>query len=237
MSILKNCIKKALLVEAFRRQRARARADMRDLFALGALSPLNAPYLPWTSSSLRPGAMRLVANEIIIHRRKEIIEFGSGISTVYLGLLLKKYGGRLISVDSDSGWRDTVKAVLEDVGVASETVRLQCVSLADFQGTGHFWYEEHELDTALGDRLFDLALVDGPVSSRNDLTVRMPAGAFLSTRLSSDFAVFLDDIQRPGEARIARGWADAFGWMRTDLLEHGGIALFRPKGCKAYNIV
>ena len=64
-----------------------------------ALRPLldAGGYLPWSEGALRPAALRSIANEIMLGRRRSIVELGSGVSTIVLARLLRERGGELRS--------------------------------------------------------------------------------------------------------------------------------------------
>jgi len=60
-----------------------------DMHAMQVLAPLlGGTYLPFSSASMRPAALAVVANDIVLHDRRRVLECGSGISTVVLGRLL-----------------------------------------------------------------------------------------------------------------------------------------------------
>src|SRR5690606_36365313 len=63
-----------------------------DILSVNFLNTLmnGYPYLPFSGSSLRPFCLNHILNDIVINNRKHIIEFGSGISTILIGRLIKK---------------------------------------------------------------------------------------------------------------------------------------------------
>ena len=94
--------------------------DDADRDALEILRPLldAGGYLPWSEWALRPAALAAVCNEIVIADRREVVELGSGVSTVVLGRLLGQRGGRLSSVEHDPAWAGVVRGLLERTGSA-----------------------------------------------------------------------------------------------------------------------
>lgn len=84
------------VVRPFRSMRTRHEAILRLLYdrrALGMLPSVISGHVPWTDTSLRPGAMQLVLNDVVLSRRTAVVEFGSGVSTLYLGHVLAQQGG------------------------------------------------------------------------------------------------------------------------------------------------
>src|SRR5690606_38250097 len=59
---------------------------LEDVHALIVLQPLlvGHPVLPLTGSALRPHCLTHLINDILINRRRRILEFGTGLSTILL---------------------------------------------------------------------------------------------------------------------------------------------------------
>jgi hypothetical protein len=78
--------------------------------------------------------------------------------------------------------------------------------------------------------------VDGPVASSKALSeARFPALPFAAEYLRDEFAVFLDDIGREGETRVARKWEQTTGLSFSKI---GGMGVFRPDDTEAtYDIL
>jgi len=186
-----------------------------DREALEVLRPLLAAggYLPWTEGALRPAALAEVCNEIALAGRTEVVELGSGVSTVVLARLLRERGGRLTSLEHEPTWAAFVGAQLEREGL-SETARLVEAPLAahSLAVDGAPWYPESALaELPAG---IDLLLVDGPPGYGDGMErSRYPALPALKDRLAPGAVVFLDDATRPGERDILERWrADAPAW-------------------------
>ncbi|MER9862381.1 class I SAM-dependent methyltransferase [Mesorhizobium sp. M0185] len=190
------------------------------------LSRLGLPYMPWSDASLLPSALQVVLNEIEINSRKTIVEFGSGISTVYIAQILSRLGGRIVSFESDAEWATFV----ED--------RLAALNLSEFASVVHAplgpctlskngldWYDQAAVAAAVQDLSVDCVLVDGPPAYKTGYELaRYPALPALQAQLAPDYAVFLDDIHRLGEKQILRLWADLFGIKFLSFFSKGNIA-------------
>lgn len=183
-------------------------ADLRALELLRPLMP--GVYLPWTDASIRPAALAVVCNDVVIRRRRALVEFGAGISTLVLGRLARQVGGTLVSVEHDPEWIGVVDALVAGAGL-QDVVRLHHAPI----DAG--WYATGVVRDAVQQDLrgrIDLALVDGPPAWRPGTSLaRLPAGAFLHDLLVDGATVVLDDAGRDGEAEVLRRWEAAHGWV------------------------
>ncbi|MEX0326085.1 MAG: O-methyltransferase [Puniceicoccaceae bacterium] len=209
-----------------------------DTYSLAQLKGFaEFPEFPWTGSAMRPSAIRLLVNEIVTHRRMYFLEFGAGISTLFLAEAARRYGGKLVSVEQNEDWIKVVREYLQKSGTG-DFVRFVHAPIAP----GHYtrgiseWFDEDLLSHELGDERFDLVLVDAPISSKGNRLARLPAGKFINNRLAADFALFLDDINRPGEQKIYRTWKREFGWYAKNYWPRSSLAVFRNPSNKAFNI-
>jgi hypothetical protein len=126
-----------------------------------------------------------------------ILECGSGLTTILLGLIAGRRGIETWSLEHIPDWRTRVSGLVERVGIRGP--RLCLAPLKDY---GEFtWY-----DPPLGDmpQKFGLVICDGPPGDT-------PGGRYgllpiLGQRLSKGSVILLDDATRPGEAEVLRRW-------------------------------
>lgn len=191
------------------------------------LTHFGLDYLPWTASALRPAAMVQILNEIIINRRHSIVEFGSGISSIYIAKVLQQTGGHLVSFDDDSEWLVLVRQLLrrydleDHVTLVEAPQKMSTRSLAGMQ-----WYDESVVDGALLGKEIQMVIVDGPKAFRDcNKLARYPAFPTVSGNLSKNCCIALDDINRQGEKQVIKRWK---GLTEFDFLvneEHSGMAM------------
>lgn len=200
--------------------------DDADRDALEILRPLldAGGYLPWSEWALRPAALAAVCNEIVIADRREVVELGSGVSTVVLGRLLGQRGGRLSSVEHNPAWAHVVRGLLETDGLG-DAVRLIEAPLEPHPlalDQAH-WYPESALAQLPAE--IDLLLVDGPPGNEEGIErSRHPALPVLGERLGRGAMVVLDDAERPGEQGVLENWATGHAdWDFT--IRDEGIAI------------
>lgn len=210
-----------------------------NLSSLHLLPELDLHYIPWTEAALTPSAVRTLLNEIIFHERRRVIEFGCGISTLYLANYFshRTSPGKVISVEEDENWREIVRGYLDEMDVSNECWHIIDAPLqsSTFNGATTEWYNTSALREELEDERFDVVLVDGPVAWKDNLErARYPALPFIEPYLEDDFAVFLDDIAREGEQNVARKWDREYD-ITYDT--QAGMAVFRPASTNgAYSI-
>ncbi|KAA9381404.1 class I SAM-dependent methyltransferase [Microbispora cellulosiformans] len=190
----------------------RAKLDRKDLLAMQALAPLSSAYLPWSPSAMRPSGVVTVLNEIVIHERRTIVELGAGVSSCYIGRLLRQREGRLWTVEHDERWADVVERLLAREGL-SDVVTVVRAPLAPFSPAwpdeDDSWYECGVLREWFADRSIDLLIVDGPPAYQAGRRhSRYPAASFFAPMLADDYTVILDDAHRPGEQDILAQWEE-----------------------------
>lgn len=190
--------------------------ELEDIYALALLNPLlgNSPFIPFTGASLRPFCLAHIINDIVINRREHIIEFGSGMSTIVIGRLIKmnKLASTLISIEHNQAWVEVLNNLLirEDL---HHCVKVAWVPLATSdQALGaNKWYDTKILTGNLASAVFDMVIVDGPPAWETGKgKARYPALPFIYDKLSERCSVYLDDAERAGEQEILALWQQKF---------------------------
>jgi hypothetical protein len=203
-----------------------------DILAMQALSPLSSAYLPWSMSAMRPSGVVAVLNEIVVNRRRAVVELGGGVSTCYIGRLLASLGaGHLWTIEHDERWADFLRNQLVSEGL-DQVVTVVCAGLESVESRWPdekaTWYDREQVRGAMAGQLVDLLLVDGPPAYQSDRThARYPALPFFRSFLADDYAVILDDVSRVGEQDIIRCWEGEFGITFEHRLIDGGIGVGR----------
>ncbi|HWT30822.1 MAG TPA: class I SAM-dependent methyltransferase [Propylenella sp.] len=142
------------------------------------------------------------------HRPNLILELGSGSSTVLLAAAARANGrGRVISIEHDPQYRDRTAQSLEQTEL-SDWVQLVEVPLVEQQVGGRTvqWYHLVPLLRHLTEKI-DLLFIDGPPGRIQPLS-RYPALPVLSSRLSTQAQIVIDDGGRDDEARMIELWRE-----------------------------
>jgi predicted O-methyltransferase YrrM len=195
--------------------------EERDAQALQMLAPLPGPFLPWTSYALRPEAILTFLNAIVLLNAAQIIECGSGLSTVYVArLFAQQGGGHLHTIEEDPEWGKRVLEQLRREGI-DEHVTMHVVPLGPDE-----WYRQEDLEP-LRSTPIDVLLVDGP-SNR-------PRGRALDTfagSLAADYVVILDDIWKSSVEQDLRSWEKRLGVRGKRQYRQGGVGVLQPAGSR-----
>ena len=200
--------------------------DDADREALEVLRPLldAGGYLPWTEGAMRPAALVLVCNEIALGSRREIVELGSGVSTIVLARLLRERGGRLRSLEHEPSWAQVVRDQLEREELTEIATLIEApLESHELALEGAPWYAAGAVAQLPAE--VDLLLVDGPPAGEDLPRSRYPALPALAGRLGSAVVV-LDDATRPGERDVLERWEENAEW-RFGVHEAAGIAIGR----------
>lgn len=210
----------------------RAAIDRKDLLAMQALAPLSSSYLPWSVSAMRPSGVVVVLNEIVVNRRRSIVELGGGVSTFYIGRLLQQRGGHLWTVEHGVEWADRLEQqlVAEGLGDVVTVVRSPLAQIPkgwlDEEAT---WYDGDKINEQIAGQSVDLLIVDGPPAYQpGKRHSRYPAAHFFSPMLADDYAIIVDDIDRVGEQDVIEAWEREFGLTFERRTVDGGVGIGRP---------
>jgi hypothetical protein len=196
-----------------------------DLHCWHVLGPLLAAggYLPWSTGSMRPAGLVAVCNEIVHGARTQIVECGSGVSTVLLARLLReRQAGRLVALEHDRRWGRLVEDLLRRESLDT----IARVLHAPLQGEPP-WYAPAGL-REVPDGV-DLLIVDGPPACEpGHGTRRQPALPRFDERLVAGATVILDDLNRAGERQVIATWEASTDWRFT-VDENAGVAVGRRR--------
>ena len=128
-----------------------------------------------------------------------ILECGSGLSTLVLGVGARRSGQRVWSLENDPMWVSVVRAALARFAIDNVTV---CAAPLHDYGD-YEWYAPARRELATD---FALVICDGPQGTT-------PGGRYglmpvLGPHLRSGCVVLLDDAGRAGEQDVLARWSD-----------------------------
>ena len=174
---------------------------------VGKILPKGLALPPWNHWSLPPDTLHFLLLEIRENKPEKVVEFGSGISTICMGALLKTYGGKLFSIEHDPEYADMMRREVQNAGL-TDVVEIRIAQITENADTpfGHPWYDMSGI-ADLHD--IDLVLVDGPPMSFGQ-EVRYPGIAVMRERLSPTGKIICDDTKRPGEIAIKSALLERF---------------------------
>jgi hypothetical protein len=154
-----------------------------------------------------------------------ILECGSGVTTVLLGILCSRRPIQVWSLEHSLDWQKRVAQVLGTNGLSGARV---CFSpLIDH---GKFvWYDPHSLQ--LPDQ-FSLVICDGPPGTTKG--GRYGLLPVMLDRLAPETRILLDDAGRPGERALINEWVSEYDFTAStiDQENHSFAVLHRAYSVK-----
>jgi hypothetical protein len=132
--------------------------------------------------------------------KSPILECGSGLTTILVGITLGRTGNTLWSLENSETWGERVRNILKKFNISS--VNLNVKPLKDYGG--YYWYDP-PLDS-MPDK-FGLVICDGPPG--NTIGGRYGLIPVMRARLTKGTLILLDDASRPDEQRITESWKQA----------------------------
>lgn len=168
----------------------------------------------WAAS---PDLLLVLVDQLITRRPSLIVECGSGASTLWLALALRRFGidGRIIALDHDPVFAAKTRDFLarHDVSDLAEVrdAPLEDVSLP---GGTYSWYARQAWKDLTG---IGLLFVDGPPAATGD-KARYPALPLLREALTPAASVVLDDLVVPDMQETLRLWLDAYPEFSSEML-------------------
>lgn len=144
----------------------------------------------WSAS--QPLALH-VARELLA-RKVDVVELGSGLTTLILGVVADHLRTRVLSIDHDRHWGERITRVLRSHQV--ESVNVIHAPLKDYGE-----YDWYELPPTVEPSVFGIVVVDGPPGATRG--GRRGVNQLLIPHIPSCALVFVDDVGRPAEKELA----------------------------------
>ncbi len=186
--------------------------------------------IPTSTWSMTFPNLLLLINVLDTYRPRNVVEFGSGISTLCVASWLKEAGrGNLLSVDHDPEWAEITTRHLGKRGCdAIANVIVTPLNEQSYFGKKVNWYDLESHLSSIGDDV-DLVIVDGPPNgSKGAGYARIPAIEALAGKLAPDAIIVLDDAAREGETKIFEAWEERYGILQATRVNTGtGFAVIK----------
>jgi predicted O-methyltransferase YrrM len=168
----------------------------------------------WAAS---PDLLAVLVDLVVAERPSLVVECGSGASTLWLALAMRRFeiDGRIVALDHDPVFGGKTRDLLarHDVGDLAE-VRDAPLESFSLDGETYSWYARRAWQDLTG---IDLLFVDGPPATTGHLA-RYPALPLLSGSLSPVTTAVLDDLVVPDMQKVLRLWLDAYPDFGSEIL-------------------
>jgi predicted O-methyltransferase YrrM len=168
----------------------------------------------WAAS---PDLLVVLVDLVIAERPSLVVECGSGASTLWLALAMRRFkiDGRIVALDHDPVFGGKTREFLarHDVGDLAE-VRDAPLESFSLDGQTYSWYARRAWEDLKG---IDLLFVDGPPATTGH-RARYPALPLLSGLLNPAATTVLDDLIVPDMQEVLRLWLDAYPDFGSEIL-------------------
>jgi hypothetical protein len=178
------------------------------------LGDFKLPLPPLKSWAINPDFAVILIDHIIKRKPPVILELGSGVSSLIIGLTLARSGsGKLISIEHQEEYYRKTKELL-DLHEVSDRVEVVLVPIKDYvlNDIGYKWYD---LDDVTLDEGIDLLIVDGPPSTIQK-QARFPAYPVLKDEMNTNSHIYLDDADREDEEGIIEEWITEYEELKGE---------------------
>ena len=205
--------------------------DQRNQALLNIHSLIKPNYpLPYLLSwAAFPQLISTILTEVKRIKPENIVEIGSGSSTIITSYLLKEIGkGTIISLDHDAHYGKKTNDELSLHGL-KEFAQILHKPLVEQQINGNncTWYNVDSLP--IKEKSVQILVVDGP-PEQTQSRARYPALPLLNKYLSDDAIVILDDAGRKEESEIVEMWLKEFPEFSHEFIRsEKGISILRKK--------
>lgn len=181
------------------------------------LSP-SFPLPPSGDWAMDADLLSFLVEQVLFRKPNRLVEFGSGTSTVLMGMCLKKLGsGSIISFDHDAEYAAKTRAMLADRDL-TDFVTVVTAPLDDLTiDDEHFRFYQIPPEVDLSET--EMVVVDGPPGPTCPMA-RFPAFPIMKEHLAPTWIVVLDDAKRPEEQTSAERWQASFSGSRLTILPH-----------------
>lgn len=162
---------------------------------------------PAGSYAIRAEGIAELLKAISVYSPKIIVECGSGSSTAWLGLHLKKnsLNSHIYCLEHNPEYAAKTRLLASDLGV-SEYITVIDAPLEEHlldNNNKVLWYGKNGIDQLPAN--IDLLFVDGPPANAGR-NIRKSAFKLLKNKLSETAMVVVDDASRPSERKMVDEW-------------------------------
>ena len=155
--------------------------------------------------AISPDFGALLAQTLLSHNPRTIVELGCGTSTLVSCYILEQLGGdgRVVSIDHDEKFAAICRQQLLEHGLQHRVTIYHCPLVS--QTVEGQRVEYYDLSRASLPDAIDVLVVDGPPQWTGRLA-RYPAFPLLGRLLTPSAVVLVDDASRPDEKTMVKRW-------------------------------
>ena len=196
-----------IIFDKYRRITDIQQNDMKSLESHISLINVLNPEIPlWLKDGFSACSdyLNIVAREILIRKPQQILECGSGLSSIVSSYILKRNNsGKILSLEHLEWVQNAVnkELVLHNLEDFADVVHSPLVEVSTSIGKMS-WYKSDIIDDL--DEI-DMVIVDGPPKHTHKMA-RYPLLELVYKKLAKDAIIIMDDTNRKDEAKILKIW-------------------------------
>lgn len=191
------------------------------------LDKLKSP-LSLTSSALHPYSLATALNDMSINNRRNILEFGAGVSTVLFAKYFALFDlpGKIYSVEEDEQWMAFLQEKLAKEHL-SDYVDFFHAPVSKTGKQDEDWYDTEFIKELTKAKVkIDLLLIDGPQAWRpKDFAIRKNVAPSVFELMAENSSIYLDDTNRKGEAKAVEEWSTKYNLNFVELPSNTSVAV------------
>lgn len=184
-----------------------------ELFAFQMVTPyLGEKYFPLTGYVLSPLLVQKILNEISLNKCKNILEFGSGFSSIVVCNFILKHNldVQFTTVDNDGGYLEYVKS---HITIPNDSRFKFLAAPIEEKSTfmeANQWYSVPALSSVINNsNKYDLILVDGPYGKLQK-NIRFGFVDTFQNNYDENTIFYIDDTNRIDEQNIVKHLKNKF---------------------------
>jgi predicted O-methyltransferase YrrM len=190
---------------------------------------LHQPLAPMRGWAISPDFARILISEVLRIRPANIMEFGSGVSTILAAACLKQIGqGKLWSIEQTEDEAQKSRGAVRLHGLDDHVeVTVAPLRLVDLSGKEWMWYDISKFPQT---PKLDLLVIDGPAyPPQAGMSTRYATLHLLKDRLADHVTVVLDDAASEEARKSVARWLKEFPEFRAEwyATEKGSLVLRR----------
>lgn len=195
------------------------------------LLDLRSPLPPMTGWAATPELAVTVLKTIQTYRPKNIIELGSGVTSIVSAYTVEKYSpvSNILSFDHDSAFAGKTKKEIEQHNL-NRFIKVVHAPLTDIKIDGETW-SWYQLDKDMINHGVDLLIIDGP-PVKTQKNARFPALPLLYPYISKNGIIILHDSDRNTEAATLKKWTQELQdiTILKQMFSEKGITILQKQG-------
>lgn len=193
--------------------------QLEALFNLYEMLDFNGILPRFRGWAISPDFATLIVKKILQNKPTNILECGSGVSTLVIAYALhKNEQGKLISLEHNPYYADKSLAEVSNHHLNSYVdFSVKDLKPYNLKNDDWHWYNIEELDHNLK---LDMVVIDGPPANVRDNS-RFPALYALDNFIQPNGIVLVDDCNREGDNEVVQAWLSEFDnyeaeWIETE---------------------